>query len=450
MNVIVVGAGVVGTALAEQFSQEGHRVSVVDADRRKVRELEEKLDVLAFHGNAGSLRVLEAVGVRRADMCVAVTNVDEVNLVVGMLASRLGVRHSIVRMRNPDYAEDNSVLSPKELGIARIINPEPAIVAALMHMIEIPGSSDIARLADGQVLMLGFTIHGDSPAAGKTLAELGALGALSGFLILYIVRGEEVIVPRGGDTIEPGDSIYVLVVTDMLSLIVPVIHRHPPVVKSVIISGASRVGLQVAEALEKKHVRVFLIEPHGEMAEEAAARLKRATVLCGEPTDLNVLDEAAIDRCDLFCAVSDDDQSNMLAALLAKKHGAKKHAVVVDRPEYVPVLNSLGMEIVINPRLVTVGEILTYVRRGNIHSVKRLAESRAEIIEMEAPAGCQAVKAPLRDLKFPRNALVGAVMRDGMMHVPTGDTHIRPGETVVIYTMPDALPRVEKLFAAAR
>ncbi len=447
MNILIVGAGVVGESLAEQLSSEGHRVSVVDHDRKKIKELSEKLDVLAVHGNAGAPSVLQKAGIRDSRMVIAVTDVDEVNLVVGMLAGRMGVKHRIVRIRNQEYMQDTCVLSLQDLGIDHVINPDPAIVNALVRMIEIPGSSDFANLAGGQVLMLGFDIAADSPIAGHTLVEIRELGAMDGFLILYITRKDNVIVPKGNHRIEPGDSVHILVSADTQQFVPPLIHRRPVRVKSVIISGATRLGLQLAKTIQDRIEKVFLIESDEQAAEEAAALLTKTTVIQGVENDLSVLKEAALEKCDLFCAVSENEQRNMMAALLAKKHSNTQAAVLVQQPDYVQVMDSLGIEIVLNPRLVTVGEIMMHVRRGHIHSVTRLAESRAEIIEMEVPADSPAVKSPLRNLNFPSNAILGAIIRNGSMQIPSGDTQVAPGDIAVIFALPDAIPRIEKLFS---
>lgn len=447
MKIIIVGAGIVGVALAEQLSIEGHDVAVIDRDRRTIRELEEKLDVLGIWGSGSSPSVLERAGIRSADMAIAVTDVDEVNLVVGMLAARYNVSHRVVRIRNRELVAVDAVLPPAELGIDRVINPDPAIVGALVRTTEIPGCNDVSNLAGGEVLMLGFDIAPDSPSAGKTPAELREAGDLDAFLILYVTRGDEVIVPRGNDRIEPGDKVHVLVSTDMVPFLIPIIHRQPRPTRRVIMAGASRIGVQLAHELGGKIDKAVLIEPDAERAEQVAGSLEHVSVLHGDPTDLDVLEEAAVDRCDLFCALSDNDQSNMLAALLAKRHGAHKTAVLVHQPEYVGVLASLGVEIVISPRLVTVGEILMHVRRGQVHSVTRLQESRAEILELEAPENCAAVSGPLKKLKFPKNALVGAIVRDGLMQIPSGDSCIEPGDRVVIFTLPSAIVAIEELFS---
>ncbi|MBN2194754.1 MAG: Trk system potassium transporter TrkA [Polyangiaceae bacterium] len=450
MNIVVVGAGVVGQSLAEQLSVEGHRISIVDRDRSKLRAIGEKLDVLCVRGNASTPSVLKRAGIEKAQMVIAVTDLDEVNMVVGMVADRLGVEHTIARVRNPEYFGESATLSMRQMGIDQVIDPARTIVDAMVRTIETPGTYHLATLAGGQMVILGFNIAKDSPAAGLTMAELREIGNIESFLVLDINRGDQVIVPRGPDTIEPGDSVHVLCSAKTTKLVTPIIHAQPPVVNVVIIGGASRIGVQLAEAIRDRVERVVLIEPDPAAAEEAAERLGGTLVLNGEPTDLDVLEEASLDKCDLFCALSDNDQSNIMSVLLAKKHSKAVAAALVHQPEYVPVLSSLGMEIVINPRLITVGEILMHVRRGHVQSVTRLAQGRAEILELEVPDASPATRTKLRELRFPEHALLGAIVHDGVMRIPDGDSKIEPGDTVVVFALPDAIPGIEKLFSRRR
>jgi len=447
MKVIIVGAGVVGSSLAEQLSGEGHRVAIIDTDRERVRTLNETMEVLAVRGNGALPSVLEGVDARSADMLIAVTSSDEVNLVTGMVGTRLGVPSRIVRLRSPEYGEGGSVLPMRELGIHHVVNPEPFTVESLARMMELPGAYDFATLAGGQVEMYGFNVAEDSPAIGRSLQELRELGDLEAFLVLYISRGGEAIVPRGDDTLQHGDKVHLLVSPDTVQFLLPIMWPHPEPTRHVIIVGADRVGLDLAQRLEGAGKQVVVIEADAERAEDASFQLQKAMVLRGEATDLGVLEEASIDKCDFFCALSQDDDRNMLATLLAKKNGADRTAVMVRQPEYVPVLDSLGVDIVLNPRFAIVGEIMRYVRRGRVNSVTRLAESRGEIIEMQAPDGCRAVGRPLKKIKFPQNALVGAIVRDGEMQIPNGDSTIEPDDRVLIYALPDAIPTIEKLFS---
>ncbi|MEZ4270262.1 MAG: Trk system potassium transporter TrkA [Myxococcota bacterium] len=445
MNIVIIGAGVVGTSLAMQLSQEGHSVAIIDRDFKIITKVRDTMDVLAIHGSGTLPSVLEKAGIRRAHMVIAVTTSDEVNLVAGILANGYNIQHRIVRIRNPEYAQEGGALSLSRLGIQHVVNPEPHIVESLVRMIDLPGAYDVATLAGGQVQMFGFHISNDSPAIGRTLAELRELGSLNAFLILYITRQGEVIVPGGQDSIQPGDSVHLLVSSDTVEFLRPILHPSHEMTRSVVIVGASRVAVQLAAILEGR-LSVTLIEADAILAEDAAKRLRKTNVLVGDGADVALLEEAAIDHCDLFCALSEDGHRNVLASLLAKKHGAIRTAALVFDPEYASILDSLGVDIVINPRLVVVGEILQHLRRGHIFSVTRVAEGQGEIIEMEVPEGCMAIEAPLKRLKFPKNALVGAIVSGGEMQLPTGDTQICAGDRVLLYALPQAIPKIEKLF----
>jgi len=448
MRIIIAGAGVVGTTLAEQLSQEGHQVSVIDRDKRVVQEIGEKLDILALHGDACSERLLHRAGIKHANMLIAVTDTDEVNLVLGLIAARINVPRRVVRVRNREYGQFSGVLPLGEFGIHDVINPEPVVVDSLIRMIEIPGCNDVSSLADGQVQLLGFGVADDSPMCGKTLSELREVGDLNAFLILYINRGDKLLTPKGDTVLQAGDLIHILVSSDTVEFLLPVVHQSPPKTDHVIIVGASRIGMALAEVLEDEIKYLFLVEADPLKAEDAALRLKKATVLQGDPTDLDVLSEASLEECDLFCAVTDDDQVNMLSSLLAKRHSKARTAVLVYHPEYVPVLDSLGVERVINPRLVTVSEILKHIRKGRVHSVTRVADSHAEIIQLEAQVGSRIVGGKLKDIKFPKNAIIGGVLENETMVIPNGQTEIKPGQRVFVFVLEQEIAAIEKLFGA--
>ncbi len=446
MRIVIVGAGVVGTSLAEQLSTEGHRVSIIDRDRKLISELTEKFDILALQGNACAERVLNRAGLKVADMLIAVTNVDEVNLVLGIIAARNQVTHRIIRVRNPEFEKHAGLLPLGELGIQSVVNPEPVVVNSLVRMIEIPGCNEVFTLGDGEVQVLGFTLANDSPMQGKTLAQLKNDADLDSFLILYVNREDELIVPRGDTCFKAGDTVHILVSTNGMTSVLSMVHRVMPMLHHVIVVGASRVGMALAKAIQNQVSQLILIEADKTLAGEAAAILDNTTVLCGNATDLEVLNEASIDKCDLFCALTPDDKNNMLSSLLAKRHSQARTAVLVDQAEYVPVLDYLGVERVINPRLVVVNEILRHIRRGRIFSVNRVAGSHAEILELEVQKGSRLVEVPLKDFNFPEGAIIGAVLEEGGMVIPDGETVLSAGQRVIVFTVAQEVRTIEGIF----
>lgn len=450
MKILIVGAGVVGTSLAEQLSGEGHDILIMDQDAGRVQDVEDKLDVLAVHGHAGLSADLDKSGIRDADMVIAVTDVDEVNLVVGMFAKRYGVNRCIIRIRDHEFLDRTGNSFFNTLGIDHVINPDPIIAGMLEQTVDIPGAISVSSMVGGRVLLLGFEIADDSIIAGRPLAELRREPGLDSFLVLCLIRDEKTIVPSGDDRMLPGDRVYLLVPSDLAHHLPSLIHPNLKPVNSVIISGASRVGILLAAALQKKIPRVSMIEADKATAEAAKEKLTKVNVLQGEETDLDRLFEVGLDRADIFFAVSEDEQKNMLSSLVAKRHGARRTVLLVNQPQYISVMNSLGVVYVLNPRLVTVGEILIHIRKGMVLSVTRLPEGEGEIIVFEAEDGCPAVKKSLVDLKFPKGALIGAIIREGEVIIPKGDTRIRPGESVIVFSLPGAIAKVEKSFTSRK
>ncbi len=447
MKILIVGAGVVGSNLAEELSTAGHDVSVVDRDPELVRRLGERMDVMAVTGNAGQPSVLRRAGIEAAEMVVAVTDIDEVNLVICMIAEQFGVRHKIARLRNEEYAGPGATLDLSALGIDSVINPEELISETLLRILEIPGAYDVATFAEGKVLLVNFAITAEAPISGRKLAELREAAAMESFLVVAIFRGERAIIPRGDDQLLAGDHISVLVNADTLPLLIPMVQREVQHVTRVVLAGADRIGLRIAAQLERRLERVVLIEPEAARAEEAARALERTLVLRGEATDPDLLREADLERCQFFMALTRDDEYNLLSALMARRHGAPRVALLAYHPTYVPVLTSIGLDIVVNPRLVTVGEILRYIRKGPVQNITRLRESAAEVMELRAVAGSRVVGKPLMEIDFPEGAIVGALLHGDELVIPRGGTRIAEGDRVVVFALPEAIPRVGKLFS---
>lgn len=452
MKILITGAGAVGSNLARQLSDEGHDIAVVEGDQSNVDRLAERMDALVVRGNATSPSVLESAGIEGADMVIAVTDADEINIVVCMLATHYGVVTTVARIRNEELSGPSSPIkfgSSVEARIDRVINPERVTVNSIMDLIATPGSTDAAEFANGAVLLRGFDVLPDAPIAGRTLAELEKITPTNQFLIVGIYRNQKMmIVARGKERILAGDKIFVLLARETAALFLPIVNRHVWETKKVIIFGAGRTGLMLAERLERVIDNIAVIEPDEDRAEQAAAQLDRTLVLKGVGTDIEVLKEANVEAADFFISAFEDEESMLLAALLAKKQGAKKAIVITSEPDYVPIISSLDIHAVINPRLLTVSAILRYVRRGKVLSVVKLADSDAEVIEMAAVAGSKIVGEPLRDIRFPENSIVGAVYHGGVMTIPHGDSVIEPGDKVIVFALPDALPKVQALFSS--
>lgn len=446
MRILIVGAGVVGFQLANELSKEGHDISIIDSNPAKIKKINEKLDVLAFLGNGCQPSVLKKAGIETSEMVIAASSVDEINIIICTLANKFNVKKKIARIRNLEYTGCEKILNLKDLFVDTAINPDEIIIDFIGKIMETPGTMNVAEFAEGKIQLRGFDISKDAPIVGKKLSELSGLYSLDSFLITGISRNGEMLIPKGEDQVQIGDHLYVLVAEDLLPLILPMLTKHVDAIQKVVIYGANTVGINVAKILEEKFENVTLIEPNTEKSEFAASILNKTTVLYGEATDQDLLKDANIASADFFMALSDDDESNLLSSLLSKKQGAKKVVIITDEPDYLPILDSIEMDIVINPRLLTVGAILQYIRRGRIQSVVKLRENETEVIEMTPDPKSPVVGKKLSQIKFPPGSIVGAIIRNGDMIIPDGESIIEVGESVIVFALPQAILKIEKLF----
>jgi len=449
MKILIIGAGAVGFSIAKQLSAEGHDISVVDVNPKLIRKISEKLDVSVITGNATSPSVLESAGVQEAHMVLAVTTSDEVNIVACILASKYGndKKIKIARIRNSEFTGNKSILKDNGFCVDHMINPEHIIVESIIKILETPGATFAVDFPIGDVILRGFHVPDDAPLVGLKFSELEDIEYTDSFLIVYIQRDDEMITPSHSTTILPDDTIFVLISKIGLPYFLPMVNRRADEVEKVIIYKASRTGMLLAERLENSPISVTIIEPEKDKAEMAAASLRTAVVLHGDATEIDVLKDAAVEITDIFIALSENEQTNLLTSLLAKKNGAKKTIVLTNEPELTHIINQVDVDVVVNPRLVTANEILQHVRRGQILSIAKLGDSEAEAIELIAEEGSEIVKKPLQKIRFPKKTILGAIIRNNTMLLPKGIEAINPGESVVVFTLPDDIERVQALFS---
>ncbi len=447
MKILIVGAGAVGFNLAKQLSEEGHNISIIESDPYKFRKMTEKLDVLCVNGGGNSPSVLEEAGIKEVDMVLAVTNSDEVNLTVCLFAYWYGVKSKIARLRNEELTKENSILNKNQFFIDRMINPIPITVDSVLKAIETPGATYVADFVESDILFRGFHVPSDAPIVGRKIQELREAGSTDSFLIVAIQREEEMVIPAEEMEIQPEDNIFVLLARPSLPYFLPMVNRRAMEAQGVVIYGATRIGLQLALALEKIAETIILIEPDEDKAQTAASKLTNATVLHGHATETEILKQATLEPVDFFIGASDNEQDNILACLLAKKQYAKKTIVITHEPDYVPVFGSIGMDVVINPRLITVSSILQHIARGPIIGVAKLFDkTEAEATEMIAESGSKIVGKELSKVSFPKGSILGTVIKNGTMILPYGECVLNPGDRAIVFYMPEAREKVQALF----
>ena len=452
MKVIVCGAGQVGFSIARHLASENNDVTVIDQAPDLVRRVNELLDVQGMVGYASHPDVLEKAGARDADMIIAVTYADEVNMVACQVAHSLfDVPTKIARVRAQSYLAPiwADLFGRDNMPIEVTISPEIEVARAVSRRLEVPGASDMVPFADDKVRVIGVLIDENCPIIDTPLRQLTELFSGLSMRVLGMLRGERTITPTGNDAMEVGDEVYFAADVAHVRRAMAAFGHEEREARRVVIVGGGNIGLFLAKQLEEEHpgVNVKIIEASIARAEQAADQLGHAVVLHGDALDSEILQEANIQAAETLVAVTNDDQVNVLAGLLAKRHGCQRSIVLINNMSYAPLVISLGIDVVVSPRAITVSTILQHVRRGRIRQVYSLQEGRAEVIEGEALETSPLVGTPLREIRLPSGIIVGAVLRDGAVIIPRGETVIAAGDRVVIFAAADMVKKVEQMFS---
>jgi trk system potassium uptake protein TrkA len=445
MNFIIIGAGEVGYHLASRLSQEKMDVVIIEKDEEKVKRVIDTLDVQTIHGSGSSIETLKQAGIEEADMIIAVTNSDEVNMISCLVASAQSkVPIKIARIRNQEYSQNSDILGEKHLNIDLTINPEMEMVKTISRLVEIPDATDIVEFAEGRVRITGIKVDPQSYVIGKKLKDLSKENLQHDIIVAAIFRNDKVIVPRGDDIIQENDLVYAVTDAKKIIPITSYFKEKEQKAQRVMILGGGNIAVEIAQIFEKKGIKTKIIEPNEQRCSDIAEKLDKTIVLRGSGTDQGLLEEENIKDIDILIAVSEDEQTNIMVSLLAKRLGAKKVIALINHLTYTSLVSNIGVDVVVSPHLAAVSRILQFIRKGKVLSVASFYKENAEAIEIIALETSDIVNKPLRDIKFPRGAIIGAVVRGKEIIIPTGDTIILPDDRVIIFTLTSVIPAVEK------
>jgi trk system potassium uptake protein TrkA len=444
LKIIIVGAGDVGFHCAQKLSEEGQDVVLIDKDPAKIKRLTDNLDVQAIIGSGMSPGVLKAAGIFNADMLVTATDSDEVNLITSLLARNLN-RYilTVARVRNREYLDSRELFGEELLAVDQIINPESAMVETIRNLMMVPGASDVIDFVDGKIKLIGFTITRDSSLVGRKLNTFSEY--YSDLLIGAIIRDERVLIPHGEDTIQVGDIIYMVIRAEEIGRVYDFLGIMNKNIRNVMIVGGGDTGQALGEALDKTKFHTKIIEKEGERCTFLSERLDKTIIIRGDGTDKSLLLEENIGEMDFLVALTGDEENNILMSLLAKELGVKKIITRISKLSYIPLVSAIGIDTVVSPRLSAVSAILQYIRRGKVISVAPLKGEHAEAIEVEAQESSDIVARPISQVKFPKGALVGAVIRGGEIIIPKGSTIIQSHDRLIFFALTEAIPQLEKL-----
>ncbi len=450
MKVIICGAGQVGWQIARHLSGEKNDVTVVDNNPELVRRATDSLDVQGIAGHASYPDILDRAGARDADMIIAATHSDEVNMVTCQVAhSIFAVRRKIARLRSQSYLDAiySDLYRRDHLPIDVVISPEKEVAEAALQRLAAPAAFDTESFLGGKAQLLGITIEDDCPVINTPLRQLTDLFSTLRALVVGIRREGALFVPSSNDQIFAGDEVYLFTETEDMNRSLEIFGKTQRKQERIVIIGGGNVGLAVAQALEARtdRLRVRVIEKGRQCAEDAADALDRTIVLNGDGLDSALLEEAGVANADAVLALTNDDKTNLLASVRAKGMGCPMAITLINDPTLVPLMGPLDIDAYINPRSTTVSSILRHVRHGRVRGVYSIGDAEAELIEAQVLGTSPIAGQKIRDIRFPEGTLIGGIMKPSGLVKPKGDTRINEGDVIAIFAMADDVPEVERL-----
>ncbi len=439
MKIIIIGDGKVGYSLAEHLSQENHDVTIIDKNPEALRKASEVLDVMCIKGNGVSTKIMLEAGVKDADLLIAATSSDEMNMVCALTGRKLGASHTVARIRDPEYANELSVLK-QEMGLDLIINPEQAAAREIAHMLRFPSAANVEHFAKGRIEFIEIAATEDMPIIGIPLKNMAGK-YIANILIGAVRRGNEVIIPNGDFEIATGDRLNIIGRPNDVFAFCKQIGKCTQKIRNVMVVGGGMIAHYLAMNLKLNDIKVKIIEMNKERSIELAEMLPDTLVINGDGTDKTLLDSENLSEMDAFIALTGRDEENLISAMMAKQSGVKKVIVKTTRIDNPALFHDLGIDSVVNPKLITTNYILKFVRglnnaQGNpAETVYKIVDEKAEVLEFVANKSTKFLNISLKKLNLVSGVIIGAIARHNEINIPHGDDLIKLGDSVIVISI---------------
>lgn len=445
MKIIIAGAGEVGFHLAKMLSHEDHDIILIDKEEERLSHAESHIDVGVLRGNSVSIQLLEQAGVEGADLMIAATSSEETNITTAIIAKHLGAKRTIVRISNPEFQIEKEKLDLKELGIDAMVFPEDLAAQEIVRLIKRSALTDSFEFGEGKLSLVGLIVEEKAPLAGKNLIEAVRLNPEVKFTVVAIHRGNRTIIPRGETTFQEGDHVYFISHPEYIESLMDLGGKEKLDIRKIMILGGSLIGREFAKRVQNKY-KVRIIDFDREKCYHLAEELEHSMVIHGDGSNVEFLEEEGIEEMDAFVAVTGDSETNIISCLVAKNHGVERTIALVENIDYINLSQNIGIDTLINKKMITVNNIFRYVREGQVASLTSLHGVDSEVLEFIVHQNCEIADIPVKKLQFPRDAIIAGVIRGDDSFIANGNTTIEIGDRVVVFTLPNAVHKVEKFF----
>jgi trk system potassium uptake protein TrkA len=444
MQILILGAGDIGFQLGKRLSKVKYDITMIESDPPKVKRASEQLDAIVIDGHAASHAVLKRARIADMDIVAAMTNNDEVNLLACMLAKKMSKAATIARVRNPELMEDDFALSKEEICVDHIIHPEKETADAIVRLIRQASATNVIELEEGKIQIVGVRVEMNSPLVRKPLYKLSDDFGDPPMRVVAINRNQRTLIPRGDHEIIPGDHIFAVCTPDYIQQFIELTGKQDIAIQDMMVLGGGLVGQFVAKSLSGT-INIKIVESNEGKSEEIANILPDTLIIQGDGTDIDLMAVEGLQDMDAFVAVTGDDETNIISTLVARHLKVKRTIALVNTLEYLPITPTIGMDAVVSKQLLTVNAVHRFIQHQQVTAFATVPGIDVQIIEYIAGAG-KITRKPIKDLGFPDDAIIGAVMHEDQMTVPKGDTVIQPADRVVVFMRPATIHAVEKFF----
>lgn len=445
MFIVIIGCGEVGYNLAKMLCYENHDIVIIEENSERIKRAQDHLDVKVLQGSGTDFGLLEKAGIDKADMMVSVSNNDEVNILSCMIANEYGVEKKVARVKNKRFSENNTPLNAAKMDIDLIIHPESEVAGAVVKLLKQTAATDILEFADGKINLIGIQLDRSNELTDMTMADAASRYKNLNFRTVAIFRRDRTIIPIGTTTFMRGDRIYITTKKENVEEIIRLTGKENAKIDDIMILGGGQTGAEIARLLEK-NADVKIIESNTDKSVVLADQLNKSLVIKGDGRDLNLLAVEGIIDMDAFIAVTGDDETNIISCLMAKHLEVPRIISLINKTDYTPIIPTIGIDAYVSKQLITVDNILKFIRRGSIVSVASIPGLAAEVIEYVASENSKITKKAIKHLNLPKGSILGAVSRGEDVFIPVGDSVIKAEDKVVVFAQPTAIKEIGKMF----